>query len=296
MRDHRRSKGSDSKTHRSLDAGGYVGLRPQLSCSRGMPICSARTVPLVQARWLHTRGRQGGHGAASSEISSRQIATRGLLSVWQMLPLIPMVLLSLLGLVSPLQAAPRVQWQDQAGNPNLIIDLESGLTPQQKKLIFSGFSTFSHLEVHLLQKGGRDLLVFLSECTIKFDLWEEKFDLLYFLERKRSPSLKSFDEYASTCLRAQISSLANLKRLQEEGNRLQIRLDIAQVSNEFAQDVRTWLIQQQSGVMRGLFSHMLGELKLNETLLTELDPPPPPSDPKRLRGSLPLEREALHGP
>jgi hypothetical protein len=209
--------------------------------------------------------------------------------------LLGVALLARASYLVPLRAAPRALWQEQAEGQRLVIDLESALTAQQKKLIFSGFSTFSHLEVHLLQKGERDLLVFLSECTIKFDLWEEKFDLLYFLERKRSPTLKSFDEYAKTCLRAQITSQANLRRLQSEGSRLRIRLDIAQVSNQFAQDVRTWLIQQQSGVMRGLFSHMLGDLKLNESLLTELTPPPT-SEPGSSGASPPTTREAIHAP
>jgi hypothetical protein len=168
----------------------------------------------------------------------------------------------------------KAHWEQSKDRPSLRIDLVESLSDQQKKLLYSGFSTFSHLEVRWLDGNARRSLVFISECTIKFDLWEEKFELLHFLERRKENSLKSFQQYTDLCLQADISNQRNITQMASQGARLEVRLDISQVSNEFAQDVRSWLIQQQSGVMRGLFSHMLGDLKLSESTQTVVNAPP----------------------
>ena len=168
----------------------------------------------------------------------------------------------------------KAHWDNEKDRQSLRINLAESLTEQQKKLLYSGFSTFSHLEVRWIDNDVRRTLVFISECTIKFDLWEEKFALLHFLELRKENSLKSFQQYTDLCLQADISSQSNIAQIASRGARLEVRLDISQVSNEFAQDVRSWLIQQQSGVMRGLFSHMLGDLKLSESTQTVLVVPP----------------------
>jgi hypothetical protein len=168
----------------------------------------------------------------------------------------------------------KAHWENDMDRRSLRINLAESLTEQQKKLLYSGFSTFSHLEVRWIDNDVRRTLVFISECTVKFDLWEEKFALLHFLELRKENSLKSFQQYTDLCLQADISSQSNIAQIASRGARLEVRLDISQVSNEFAQDVRSWLIQQQSGVMRGLFSHMLGNLKLSESMQTVLVVPP----------------------
>lgn len=168
----------------------------------------------------------------------------------------------------------KAHWESDKDKHSLRINLAESLTEQQKKLLYSGFSTFSHLEVRWIDNDVRRTLIFISECTIKFDLWEEKFALLHFLELRKENSLKSFQQYTDLCLQADISSQSNIAQIASRGARLDVRLDISQVSNEFAQDVRSWLIQQQSGVMRGLFSHMLGDLKLSESTQTVLVVPP----------------------
>jgi hypothetical protein len=178
-----------------------------------------------------------------------------------------LVLLLLLG-PNGAQAEIKAQWDRGKGRSSLRIDLIDSLSEQQKKLLYSGFSTFSRLEARWLDSGISRSLVFISECTIKFDLWEEKFELLHFLEPRQENSLKSFQQYTDLCLKAEISSQSNIAQFASQGALLELRLDISQVSNEFAQDVRSWLILQQSGVMRGLFSHMLGDLKLSESTQT----------------------------
>jgi hypothetical protein len=182
--------------------------------------------------------------------------------------------LLLLLVSAPAWADIKVHWESGKDRQSLRINLAESLTEQQKKLLYSGFSTFSHLEVRWIDNDVRRTLVFISECTIKFDLWEEKFALLHFLELRKENSLKSFQQYTDLCLQADISNQSNIAQIASRGARLDVRLDISQVSNEFAQDVRSWLIQQQSGVMRGLFSHMLGDLKLSESTQTILVVPP----------------------
>ncbi len=185
------------------------------------------------------------------------------------------LVLALLFVTGSAWADIKAQWEQNKDSKNsLRINLTESLTEQQKKLLYSGFSTFSHLEVRWLDNDIRRTLVFISECTIKFDLWEEKFELLHFLEARKENSLKSFQQYTDLCLQADISSQSNIAQIARLGARLEVRLDISQVSNEFAQDVRSWLIQQQSGVMRGLFSHMLGDLKLSESTQTVVLVPP----------------------
>ena len=67
----------------------------------------------------------------------------------------------------------KAQWNQGKNKISLRISVAESLTEQQKKLLYSGFPTFSHLEVRWLEGDIRRSLVFISECTIKFDLWEE---------------------------------------------------------------------------------------------------------------------------
>ncbi len=186
-----------------------------------------------------------------------------------------------LSMQAPASASP-LSWHEDKGQWSLELNLSDTLTAQQKKLLFSGFSTFSHLEVRMPEASGMRLL-FVSECSIQYDLWEEKFDLLYFLEAQHPEKLRSFKDYSDLCLAAALRNADTLRALQSPGQHLEVHLDIAQVSSEFAKNVREWLIQQQSGMMRGLFAHMLGELKMKESLTLDLSLP-----------ALPAQRGAPH--
>lgn len=184
----------------------------------------------------------------------------------------PGIILLLLLLVSGLSRLyAQGAWQRQGHTLAYEVKIDDRLTPQQKKLIYSGFTTYSNLQVRLRYPDGRASLAFVAECTVSFDLWEEKFDLTGFLEQRTAKSLRTFDDYANTCLKARIGNLNKLSDLS--GIAFEVRLEISQVSQDFANDVRQWLIQQQSGVMRGLFAHMLGELKLSESLELVIKPP-----------------------
>ena len=47
--------------------------------------------------------------------------------------------------------------------------------------------------------------------------------------------------------------------------------------NSFRARIKDWLIQQQSGVMQSLFSHMLGELTLNQSIKVRVAVPAKPA-------------------
>lgn len=185
--------------------------------------------------------------------------------------------------LAPGSPEARMQWLS-LNDPTLGIDVFSALSVQQRKLIASGLSTFSHFEIQSRDQEGSTALLFVAECTLKYDLWEEKYELQQLAELSRPP--QNLNDYGELCFRAQLSSRSSLARLLEPGSTLEIRLDIAQVSASFASDIRRWLIEQQSGVMRGLFAHMLGELRLSETVRLTLKVPPPPLAPLQPRKEL----------
>ena len=70
-------------------------------------------------------------------------------------------------------------------------------------------------------------------------------------------------------------------------------LVVKQTSPEEANDIKDWLVKQQSGVMQGLFSHMVGELMLNQTVVVAVEIAPKPSE---LGASVPTPRKAAGKP
>ncbi len=176
------------------------------------------------------------------------------------------------------QSNVRLAWQ-QKPQLALAIDVANLLTPQQKKLLYSGLSALSHFEIQSRDRDGSTALLFVSECTLKYNLWEERFELQQLTQG--SMALQAFDDFAHLCLMAQLSSPSSFQRITESGSHIEILIDVAQVSPAFAADVRRWLIEQQSGVMRGLFSHMLGELQLSESIKLSVVAPPLSAGDKR---------------
>ena len=67
-------------------------------------------------------------------------------------------------------------------------------------------------------------------------------------------------------LRLQVSlrDPAILDQLASGQRLLVASLVFDQISAQKEEKIRQWLVEQQSGVMRGLFANMLGELKLSE--------------------------------
>jgi hypothetical protein len=151
----------------------------------------------------------------------------------------------------------------------LRLSLQSHLNEKQEELINSGFSTFSQLLVFPRGPRKKDQApIFEITCTVKFDLWEEKYELARLDKRNpQAASVDTYQEYATLCLTANLPPEI-ISSYLERG--LAVDLHIDQISAAKASEIKEWLVRQQSGVMRGIFSHMLGDLKLSESLKAKI--------------------------
>ena len=157
------------------------------------------------------------------------------------------------------------KWQMIDKKLHLTISLETQLSEKQKNLINSGFSSYSEMSL-LWPRSGLTLskTFYKSKCTVKYDTWEERYELARIDQKFKAESLKAFDDYSALCLTANISDPKIIEKLTKKGGIIHGHLTINQISNNKSEEIKEWLIKQQSGVMQGLFSHMLGDLKLSE--------------------------------
>lgn len=167
----------------------------------------------------------------------------------------------------------RAEWQRVKDTRQLEISLRDHLNEKQRELINSGFSTFSQLLIYenSARANGSSPL-FEITCTVKFDLWEERYELARLDQKNpQAISVQHFDEYATLCLTVAIADTEIRPHLARG---LKAELHIDQISAAKATEVKEWLVRQQSGVMRGIFSHMLGDLKLSESVTVQIEIPP----------------------
>ena len=161
------------------------------------------------------------------------------------------------------------------GNPKLTIKLEEQLSKKQLKLLNSGFSTYSAIEIILPEgKFTQKEVLFKSECTIKYDTWEEVYDTTFLTTGKTRKGLKNLDLIKDKCLTATITSHPSLSYFYKNGGILHATMKLDQISKDRAEKIRQWLIKQQGGVVKGLFAHMLGDLSLSEMLHISIHIPP----------------------
>ena len=176
------------------------------------------------------------------------------------------------------------KWQVKGGRVSVQVPLAEALTSKQKDMIGGGFTTVSVLTLKLLPEtfdpkrdDEDDLPLFYGvRCSVKFDAWEDTYDVARLDDRPKAALLKTFGAYGEMCLTAELDREGELDRLRVKGGTLIARLVVKQTSPEEADRIKEWLIQQQSGVMQSLFSHMLGELTLNQTLTVKISVPPEP--------------------
>ena len=156
---------------------------------------------------------------------------------------------------------------DKDSQLQVSIDFRDHLTKKQKTLISSGFSTYSALTI-ILPKGkySPERVIFESQCTIKYDTWEEYYDIIRLDSGAEYNKVKGFPAMAKICLLASVKDKPALTYFAKNGGILKGRLQLDQISKERAAKIRDWLVKQQSQVVRGLFSHMLGDLKLTEEI------------------------------
>lgn len=174
------------------------------------------------------------------------------------------------------------KWQQHGDRLVVLIPLADALTAKQKDMISGGFTTVSLLNLRLLPdntapRDEEDLPIFYTvRCSVKFDAWEETYDVARLDDHPRTALLKKFSDYGEMCLKAELDKPDYTARLAAKGGTLLASLVVKQTSTEEADHIKDWLIQQQSGVMQSLFSHMLGELSLNQTIDVKVSVPPKP--------------------
>jgi hypothetical protein len=176
------------------------------------------------------------------------------------------------------------EWKETAsGERQLLVDIIPHITQRQRELIESGFSTFSQLEIRSLGRDGElsKQTVAKINCTAKFDLWQEIFEIVRIDENPKAVTVKSFQEYARECFQPNFVDSEVLQDLTLNGGRLVASLFVDQISADKDEKIREWLIRQQSGVMQGLFSHMLGDLKLSQRIDVVIDVPRRPNAPRK---------------
>jgi len=184
------------------------------------------------------------------------------------------------------------QWTIPKGQADatIVVPLGDALTQKQRSMIEGGFTTVSQLSLKLPiarddERNDADLPVFHSvRCSVKFDAWEETFDVARLDESPLTATVKAFADYGQICLNAQLQNPNLLARMALSGGVILAYLVVKQTSQEEAGKIKDWLVQQQSGVMQGLFSHMLGDLSLSQTLRVRITVPPRPKDLKDLKG------------
>lgn len=190
-------------------------------------------------------------------------------------------------------------WLVDAQNPaSLEIDVTPHLSERQRNLIQSGFTTFSLLEVRTSvpdAKTGDPEPVFKLACTVRYDTWNERYDVAHLTEQPQNRLVKNFDRYSQLCLTAHIRQADLVAPWREKGQRLHVTLLVDQISISKADEIKQWLIRQQSGVMQGIFAHMLGELKLTERVDAPVNVPPLKTAPKAPPAVLPGKRWSMLG-
>ena len=171
----------------------------------------------------------------------------------------------------------QVRWVSEGSQKKIVIQVGSGLTQKQLATLNSGFSTFSRLTIARPQDFKNQKVIqfaAITACTVKFDMWEERYEMALIKDPPESLMSKNLHMYLDRCLQAEVSSPEILNQLNKSGGKLVVLLEVEQISSSQALKIKEWLIGQQSTVMRGLFTHMLGEMTLSATSRLTLNIPP----------------------
>ena len=166
-------------------------------------------------------------------------------------------------------------WQENA----IVVAVDEHLSQKQQEMISGGFTTlsdFSGFEGY--RDGAPEKLILSRRCQIKFDAWEETFRILVLEESSQDNPKPPSTSYQAACLRLTIADPGTVARLRQRGAFI-VRLAVKQTSEAEAESIKEWLVKQQSGVIQTLFSHMLGELSLNESVTFLVRVPEPPASP-----------------
>jgi hypothetical protein len=179
------------------------------------------------------------------------------------------------------------EWQKTEQGEAIGIVLRDLLNKKQINMINGGFTTVSQIRIvsipyfdgitieSLDREFEDEIEVDRVLCSVKFDAWEETYDVANIYPRGAAKVLKTFDEFAQSCLVSTISDEKILESLNR-GGILVAEIQVKQTSYTEAKEIKEWMIKQQSGVMAGLFSHMLGNVQLAQSKVISVSIPQRP--------------------
>jgi len=179
----------------------------------------------------------------------------------------------------PKQASAVAAWSLEKGHRSLEINFADLLTPSQKEIIHSGFSTFTLLAISESKFNEKDTppQVRLA-CKVKYDTWEERYQMSRIEPAPVMELLtKNYQTWAKECLRYTLVNNGILDKFTKGGT-LYAVLQIRQSSPDEGAKIKNWLVRQQSGFMQGLYAHMLGDFQFSGMTKITIQVPAHPAD------------------
>ena len=176
----------------------------------------------------------------------------------------------------------QARWDESEKNPRLIINVADVLTPSQREIINSGFTTFSVFTLdEKNESSGISLVPFKRSCTVKYDTWEDRYEVNKIEPAPfQSETVKDYKSWSHLCLEIVVED-PRLLNLFEQSGEITATLNVRQSTPEEGAKIKTWLVKQQSGFMQGLYSHMLGNFQYQHMSVVRIGIPKRTSDKPR---------------
>ena len=158
------------------------------------------------------------------------------------------------------------KWIKVRGQDYISASFLEYIPKDQIDIIQSGFSTFTRITANLPKKDATYVSLHNMDCTAIYDTWDEVFDVAKLSPVQRTKKINSLKNYGKFCLRYLIPLSSAIKPLIGTQQKLPATVLIEQISEKQSDNIRNWLVQQQSPLIQNLFSHMLGKFKLEKQL------------------------------
>lgn len=170
-----------------------------------------------------------------------------------------------------LQSSVHAKWDLKSNQHALTISLADLLTPGQRDMIHSGFTTFAifrtgDLPTKTRPSSNEESPLSQISCTVKYDTWEDRYEVVRLdPPPPQTHVFKTYRDWAETCLTIEISEPAQIKQWQTLGT-VPAVLTIRQSTADESAKIKAWLVKQQSGFMQGLYAHMLGNFQYQNSM------------------------------
>jgi hypothetical protein len=187
------------------------------------------------------------------------------------------------------QASTLAKWSSDS-TPSLVINVGDIVTPAQKDILNSGFTTFTLFVIGSsgdLFKDDSTSRLASARCSVKFDTWEETFEVTKILEQKSQTGFfKGFQDWSNDCLEISITNPKAISQILKQKS-LKAALIIRQSTPDESLKIKSWLVSQQSGLVQGLYSHMLGNFQFQNSTQIKIKIPPLPNLSTKTSGPTP---------